>query len=112
MPQSSAARATHPLTCPRCAGPLAEQAWEAATVDVCRRCQGVWLDRGELERIVAAEREVDAANDSDHQVYDDTDDITGEHAPVGNQRGRSRRDRGDDDEGGQGFFGRLMNIFD
>ncbi|MBI5241098.1 MAG: zf-TFIIB domain-containing protein [Elusimicrobia bacterium] len=39
------------MQCPRCGKELAQQRYESATVDVCRAC-GVWLDAGELERII------------------------------------------------------------
>ncbi len=35
-------------------------------IDACRNCRGVWLDRGELERILERERQVvGAADDED-----------------------------------------------
>ena len=38
-------------------------------VDACRRCRGVWLDRGELDRIVEQERRVVAGVDQDEQDF-------------------------------------------
>jgi Zn-finger nucleic acid-binding protein len=29
---------------------------DGVTVDICRACRGIWLDRGELERLVSRER--------------------------------------------------------
>jgi Zn-finger nucleic acid-binding protein len=46
------------MRCPRCAeSVLEERAREGVTVDACRTCYGVWLDRGELERLVARARD-------------------------------------------------------
>jgi Zn-finger nucleic acid-binding protein len=42
------------MKCPRCENSvLDERERDGVTVDVCRECRGVWLDRSELERIVA-----------------------------------------------------------
>jgi Zn-finger nucleic acid-binding protein len=32
---------------------LEERERDGVTIDVCRHCRGVWLDRGELERFIA-----------------------------------------------------------
>jgi Zn-finger nucleic acid-binding protein len=39
------------LRCPRCATPLKEARQDGVRLDACGGCHGVWLDRGELERI-------------------------------------------------------------
>ena len=49
------------MICPRCtASDLVERDHEGVTVDVCRECRGVWLDRGEMEKLIArATRDLD-----------------------------------------------------
>jgi Zn-finger nucleic acid-binding protein len=49
------------MNCPRCeANSLDERERNGVTVDVCSNCRGVWLDRGELEKLLAfAKRELD-----------------------------------------------------
>ena len=49
------------LMCPNC--DAAMQAVQRASVefDMCPRCRGVWLDRGELEKLMAMERGETAA---------------------------------------------------
>ena len=49
------------MKCPRCDNAaLDERERNGVTVDVCRSCRGVWLDRGELEKVLAfATREVE-----------------------------------------------------
>jgi Zn-finger nucleic acid-binding protein len=49
-------------------------------VDACRRCRGVWLDRGELDNILERERRVVAA------VDDDEDDFLREVTGHGKQK--------------------------
>ena len=42
------------MHCPRCeTSQLDERERDGVTVDVCRSCRGVWLDRGELEKLIA-----------------------------------------------------------
>lgn len=45
------------MRCPRCTMELVERTRVGVAVDLCDRCRGVWLDRGELEKILAALRE-------------------------------------------------------
>jgi uncharacterized protein len=49
------------MVCPRCtASELIERDHDGVVVDVCRECRGVWLDRGELEKLIArATRDMD-----------------------------------------------------
>jgi uncharacterized protein len=42
------------LNCPVCAGAMREVARDGILIDTCTQCRGVWLDRGELEKIAAA----------------------------------------------------------
>jgi Zn-finger nucleic acid-binding protein len=44
-------------TCPRCTLPLESKPFRGQPVDVCPRCEGVWLDSGEFE-ILTSERDV------------------------------------------------------
>lgn len=70
--------------CPSCSGPLVEIERSGILIDACRQCRGIWLDRGELDKLVAAER----ASDDDflREVRGDAD------------RPRSRDDDDDDDD--------------
>lgn len=43
------------LTCPRCEGPMRTYERHGVEIDQCVDCRGVFLDRGELERIIDAE---------------------------------------------------------
>ena len=50
------AHAAHPvLRCPKCAADMATYERSGIIVDQCRECRGIFLDRGELERLVDAE---------------------------------------------------------
>lgn len=43
------------MTCPKCQGQLRQYERSGVTVDQCTECRGVFLDRGELERLIDAE---------------------------------------------------------
>jgi hypothetical protein len=47
-------------TCPKDGAQLMEINRGGVLVDVCPECKGVWLDRGELEKIVSLTRELEA----------------------------------------------------
>jgi Zn-finger nucleic acid-binding protein len=79
------------MLCPICKTELTMSNRQGVEIDYCPQCRGVWLDRGELDKIV--EREAAAVGDR----YD--------------RGGRDRRDDDDDDDRGPGgFLGRLFNF--
>jgi Zn-finger nucleic acid-binding protein len=43
------------LTCPKCRGAMRSYERSNVTVDQCTECRGIFLDRGELEKLVDAE---------------------------------------------------------
>jgi Zn-finger nucleic acid-binding protein len=57
------------MICPSCGGELVELDRSGVRIDACRRCRGVWLDRGELERVVEQERRVVGAIDDDEDDF-------------------------------------------
>jgi Zn-finger nucleic acid-binding protein len=44
------------LMCPNCRTGMKEIAREGVTIDMCPDCHGVWLDRGELQKLLDASR--------------------------------------------------------
>ena len=54
------------MKCPRCeTAMLDERERDGITVDVCGSCRGLWLDRGELEKLIArAARELEELGDA------------------------------------------------
>jgi uncharacterized protein len=57
------------MRCPACGGELVELERSGVKIDACRQCRGVWLDRGELDRILERERQVVAAADDDDDNF-------------------------------------------
>ena len=43
------------LTCPKCQGAMRTYERNGVHVDQCGECRGIFLDRGELERLIDAE---------------------------------------------------------
>ena len=86
------------MTCPNCQGEMRSSERGRVTVDQCGRCGGIFLDRGELERLSEAEGRYyegryGTARER-HRGHEDDDD-----------RGRYRRDRDDDDDDDRGRYG-------
>ena len=49
------------LVCPKCQGSMRAYERNGVTIDQCRECRGVFLDRGELDRLIDAEEKRYAA---------------------------------------------------
>ncbi|MBT9447720.1 MAG: zf-TFIIB domain-containing protein [Hyphomonadaceae bacterium] len=47
------------LTCPNDNAPMQPVRREGVEIDICTQCRGVWLDRGELEKLLSHVRAVD-----------------------------------------------------
>jgi Zn-finger nucleic acid-binding protein len=69
------------MRCPACGTRLVELERSEVLVDACPECRGVWLDRGELDRILDRERRAAAG------VADDDEDF---FAEMEGRRGRGR----------------------
>jgi len=63
------------LTCPKCRGEMRSYERNGVTIDQCTECRGVFLDRGELERLIDAEAayEGQAAAGGHPESYEDDD---------------------------------------
>lgn len=47
--------ATKDLICLKCGSPMRTYKRNGITIDQCTSCHGIFLDRGELERLIGAE---------------------------------------------------------
>lgn len=52
------------MSCPVCAVPLAMSDRQGIEIDYCPQCRGVWLDRGELDKIIERSEAPQAAQQS------------------------------------------------
>lgn len=98
---------TRELRCPSCDGPMNPVERRSVVIDLCRDCKGVFLDRGELDKLLdAAEAEqnpiaaeADRLGRPPDRDWDDDDD---DDRRWGGDRGR-RRKRG-------GLLGDLLDF--
>lgn len=60
------------MRCPRCNSELNEVAKDSVMIDVCSQCRGVWLDRGELDKLISRVDSYDHHEYSSH--HDDHHD--------------------------------------
>ena len=57
------------MKCPNCNETLVMSDRQGVEIDYCPKCRGVWLDRGELDKII--ERSADYSSNTDSQVSND-----------------------------------------
>ena len=71
------------MKCPVCNETLTMSERQGVEIDFCPKCRGVWLDRGELDKILAREAALEAPGpgreerprpERDGRRYDDDDD--------------------------------------
>lgn len=60
------------MNCPKCDVELSMTDRQGIEVDYCPKCRGIWLDRGELDKILA--RSVKEERDHPYQDRDDDHD--------------------------------------
>ncbi|WP_309708962.1 zf-TFIIB domain-containing protein [Pseudolysinimonas sp.] len=83
------------MQCPTDSSTLVMSERSGIEIDYCPTCRGVWLDRGELDKIIDRSTASAADSRTDRRYEDDP------------RNDRRRRD--DDDEGGiAGFLGNLF----
>ena len=88
------------MDCPVDGDTLVMSERQGIEIDYCPRCRGVWLDRGELDKVI--ER---SSTELEERGRDrDRGDGRGEREY---ERAREGRDRDDDRERSGGVFGRL-----
>lgn len=75
------------MNCPKCNTALLMSDKHGVEIDYCPTCRGIWLDRGELEKIIEREFSMSSQNksynhdddyeDNDHRKkhYQDNDDL-------------------------------------
>ena len=61
------------MKCPNCNETLVMSERQGVEIDYCPKCRGVWLDRGELDKII--DKSLTANNRQDFQDDDDDDDF-------------------------------------
>lgn len=91
------------LTCPVCQGAMREVNRQGVLIDVCSQCRGVWLDRGELEKLAGMLPATDAPAYAPPPrqpppAYGANTGLPPQHYPPPQQHGRRDWDDDDDDD--------------
>lgn len=81
------------MKCPLCNVPMRELERRGVLIDVCPECRGVWLDGGELDKLLAAGEKWESEHRSDRETRSDRD-----------YRQHPKKKRG--------FLGEIFDIFD
>ena len=80
------------LICPKCQSKMRSYERSGVTVDVCKQCAGIFLDRGELEHLVAAEARYFGLEPVDPaQIPPRIPDYDAPRRPVSDDRKRAER---------------------
>lgn len=99
------------MLCPVCKVDLVMSERQNIEIDYCPQCRGVWLDRGELDKIV--ERSISIQDASPQTTLRDEGSHGYGSSPwSGHDEHRRSSHRGDDRHGGQGRRGFLGGLFD
>jgi Zn-finger nucleic acid-binding protein len=74
-PDASKPTRRNAMNCPRCERTVLEELdRDGLVVDRCPSCRGMWLDRGELEKLIARAGQEVADLRARHRDWDDDDD--------------------------------------
>jgi Zn-finger nucleic acid-binding protein len=95
--ESAPKRVREPLRCPNDGSRLVEVERSEIFIDACPECRGVWLDRGELDKILVRERQI-ATSDPDEDFFGEVEGHSRrrDHETEAHEdsSGRKRRRRG------------------
>ena len=95
------------MNCPRClTNVLDERTREGVVVDACPECRGIWLDRGELEKLIhRSQAEWERGWGGDGRAAGGRDDHDWRRDDDDDRHGHPARRR-------SGFLESLGNLFD
>lgn len=79
------------MKCPNCSETLVMADRQGVEIDYCPKCRGVWLDKGELDKIVERSAQYETGprqNENDYRRdYDDHDNKQRQPYPQKKKRG-------------------------
>ncbi|MEA2267495.1 MAG: uncharacterized protein QOC64_105 [Solirubrobacteraceae bacterium] len=81
------------MRCPSCDSRLVELERSEILIDACPECRGVWLDRGELDRLLEKERRTLAHGDADDNFFAEMSGRREQPQPRHDERHDRDRDR-------------------
>jgi Zn-finger nucleic acid-binding protein len=111
-PRASTGRG-EPMRCPSCNSRLVEVERSDVLIDACPSCRGVWLDRGELDKILVRERELAAGGGADEDFLAEVEGRRGpEPRPHAGREGYGDHERGYGKHGRRKRRGLLEELLD
>lgn len=91
------------MKCPLCSIDLQMTYKDGIEIDYCPGCRGIWLDRGELEKLSASQ----SSNQKNFQSNYDEDDNDDDDRPINQTNPRQNQNR---QKGRFDFLGDLLDI--
>jgi len=67
------------VKCPNCEVVMNEVIKTGINIDVCPKCMGVWLDKGELDKIIERSKEEESYNSSNRYTREGDSYRRGDH---------------------------------
>lgn len=103
------------MKCPSCEELLVMAERQGIEIDYCPKCRGVWLDKGELDKIIERSATAQASveqkqNEEKRNRRDDDDDDDDDEDGGFFNRGGRNKDNGNNPTNRRGGF--LSNLFD
>lgn len=94
------------MKCPSCNETLAMTERLSIEIDYCPQCRGVWLDRGELDKII--EKSIDQETNAQNPIQQNPNYNEGHNK--GHHEGRHGSKHGYRKYGKRGFLGNLFDF--
>ncbi len=104
------------MICPRCNTNLVIAITKGIEIDHCPNCRGVWLDRGELEKIIERSNNFESSYHRGNERYGHHDEHHDKHhddhyeRPHDNQFGFGHNGYGNQQRHRKGFFSELFDF--
>lgn len=95
------------MNCPKCPTQLLIADKHGVEIDYCPNCRGIWLDRGELDKII--EREMTMTSQNNNFGYNNNHDDEHEYKRENNNDNKYNKYNQNQKNGKRGF---LSDLFD
>jgi uncharacterized protein len=79
------------MTCPTCNTELKMTDRQGVEIDYCPKCRGVWLDRGELDKLIERSAQLEVGREAPVMRRGDDDDDYRREGEYDRRYGRKKR---------------------
>ena len=104
------------MKCPNCEETLVMTERQGVEIDYCPKCRGVWLDKGELDKIIEksasaqSSQNLKSNEEKRRKQYDNDDDDDDEEGGFFNRSRRDNEINPNQRKKGGGFLGDLFDF--